>query len=386
MTKASASQKDTGHTPLAGIDSLDIFLQSILASVPDAMIVIDQSGRILAFSTAAQRLFGYKAETVLNRNVSCLMMGADADNHDQYIDNYLHTGQRQIIGIGRIVRARLASGETIPVELKIGEATIDGQKIFTGYIRDISEQQANAHRLAQMQVELANFSRLSTVGTMASAMAHELNQPLTAVANYLEASRDLLESPDPETLSLVREALDAAATQSIRAGQIVRRLRDYVSRGELDLRPVRLQTLFEDAISLAKIGMPGRLAQVTLEPAETSLRVYADHVQLRQVIVNLVRNALEALSDTEEPRIWIRTTQHEDTKQVSIAIEDNGPGVSPDHEETLFDAFHSSKPDGMGLGLSICQTLIEAHNSMIGYSGSEEGGARFCFSLRQVQE
>lgn len=360
--------------------SLEPLMRSVLASVPDAMIVINQSGQILAFSAAAERLFGYKAHEIAGKNVAMLMTGADEKHHDQYIHNYLSTGEKQIIGIGRIVQAKLADGETIPVELKIGEAEIDGQRLFTGYIRDMSEQQANAHRLTQMQVELANFSRLSAVGTMASAMAHELNQPLTAVANYLEAARDLLGDADPDTLAFIQEALDAAATQSIRAGQIVRRLRDYVSRGELDMRPVNLSEVTEDAISLAKVGFEGQLARVISRVPDQLPLVLADRLQLRQVFVNLVRNAIEALAETETPQIWISAEQIDGL--IAICVEDNGPGFQGADEASPFDAFNSSKPGGMGLGLSICQTIVDAHGTKIEYAPSEHGGAAFRFTLR----
>lgn len=364
-------------------ESLELLMQSILASVPDAMIVIDETGQILAFSAAAERLFGYQAEEIAGRNVSELMAGADEKHHDRYIRNYLSTGEKQIIGIGRIVEARLANGDTIPVELKIGEASIHGHRLFTGYIRDMSEQQANALRLNNMQVELANFSRLSAVGTMASAMAHELNQPLTAVANYLEAARDLLDQADPETLSFIQEALDAAATQSIRAGQIVRRLRDYVSRGELDLRSVYLQNVVDDAISLAKVGIESQLARVISRIPEDFPALLADRIQLRQVIVNLVRNAIEALSETANPQVWI-SADLEDNLAV-ITVEDNGPGYQGQGDASPFDAFNSSKTHGMGLGLSICQTILDAHGTDIEYAPSEKGGAAFKFTLRLAQ-
>jgi two-component system sensor kinase FixL len=363
--------------------SLELLMQSILASVPDAMIVINDTGQILAFSAEAERLFGYTAEDVAGKNVSVLMAGADEKHHDQYISNYLATGEKQIIGIGRIVRAKLANGDSIPVELKIGEAEIDGHRLFTGYIRDMSEQQANAHRLAQMQVELANFSRLSAVGTMASAMAHELNQPLTAVANYLEAARDLLDSADPETLAFIQEALDAAATQSIRAGQIVRRLRDYVSRGELDLRSVQIQDVVDDAISLAKVGIEGQLARVISRIPEDFPPLLADRLQLRQVIVNLVRNAIEALADTANPQVWIQAELQGDL--AVITVEDNGPGYQGADNASPFDAFNSSKVGGMGLGLSICQTILDAHGTDIEYAPSPRGGAAFKFTLRLAQ-
>ncbi|MHA7898348.1 MAG: PAS domain-containing sensor histidine kinase [Henriciella sp.] len=360
--------------------SLEPLMRSILASVPDAMIVINASGQILAFSAAAERLFGYNAKDIAGKNVSVLMDDNHRKHHDQYIDNYLITGEKQIIGIGRIVEARLADGRVIPVELKIGEAEIDGERLFTGYIRDISEKQANALRLNEMQVELANFSRLSAVGTMASAMAHELNQPLTAVANYLEAARDLLNNADADTLAFVQEALDAAANQSIRAGQIVRRLRDYVSRGELDMRPVSLPELIEDAASLAKVGIEGQLARVIARVPDGFPRVLADRLQLRQVIVNLVRNAIEALSDTHNPQIWISAERNEDL--AIITVEDNGPGFASGEDASPFDAFNSTKPGGMGLGLSICQTIMDAHGTVIQYSPSDKGGAAFKFTLR----
>ena len=361
-------------------NSLELLMRSILASVPDAMIVINDSGQIMAFSAAAERLFGYQAKDVAGRNVSILMDDNHRKHHDQYIENYMSTGERQIIGIGRIVEAKLSNGRVIPVELKIGEADIDGEKLFTGYIRDISEIQANALRLNEMQVELANFSRLSAVGTMASAMAHELNQPLTAVANYLEAARDLMDNADAETLAFIQEALDAAANQSIRAGQIVRRLRDYVSRGELDLRPVSLPSLVEDATSLAKVGIESQLAQVISRIPNTFPTVLADRLQLRQVIVNLIRNAIEALSETFNPQIWVSATCKNDL--AFVTVEDNGPGFQGAEDASPFDAFNSTKPGGMGLGLSICQTIMDAHGTVIEYAPSKKGGAAFTFSLR----
>lgn len=360
--------------------SLEPLMRSVLASVPDAMIVINQKGQMLAFSAAAERLFGYKASDVAGKNVAMLMTGADKAHHDNYIHNYLTTGEKQIIGIGRIVEAKLADGRTIPVELKIGEAEIDGQRLFTGYIRDMSEQQANALRLTQMQVELANFSRLSAVGTMASAMAHELNQPLTAVANYLEAARDLLDNADEDALSFIQEALDAAATQSIRAGQIVRRLRDYVSRGELDMRPVNLRDVVEDAASLAKVGFEGQLSRVIVQIPDAFPPVLADRLQLRQVIVNLVRNAIEALADTANPQVWV--SAEIDNDLAKITVQDNGPGIPGADQTSPFDAFNSTKPGGMGLGLSICQTIMDAHGTQIEYAPSPKGGAAFTFTLR----
>ena len=359
-------------------------LESVLKSVPDAMIVCDEKATILAFSNTAEALFGYKKEQVIGENVSLLMTTSDQSHHDDYIRNYLKTGERQIIGIGRIVEAKRSDGVSFPVELKIGEAELSGQRLFTGFLRDISERRANDHRMNSLQAELASFSRLSAVGTMASAMAHELNQPLTAIANYLEAADDLLVEPDENSLGVVRDALSAATQQSIRAGQIVRRLRDYVSRGELELRPARLDAIIQDAASLSKVGIKGPLARTILRLDETVQYVLADRLQLRQVFVNLIRNAMEALADTETPQIWIETERQGDL--VEIKITDNGPGLSPDLEKSPFEAFQSTKDHGMGLGLSICQTILEAHGSTITFSNASTGGACFTFSIQIAPE
>ncbi len=361
-------------------DSLRALFATVLASVPDAMVVIDQTGKMIAFSAAAETLFGYAAEDVVGQNVSMLMTSTDRSHHDRYIANYLTTGEKQIIGIGRIVEARLANGETVPVELKIGEAKLGDERLFTGYIRDVSEQQAAEHRIAKMQVELCIFSGLSAVGTMAAAMAHELNQPLTSVSNYLEAARDLLNTPDDETITVVQEALDAAATQSIRAGQIIRRLRDYVARGEIETTPNDLPPLISDAVSLAKIGNEGLVPRIVERIDQNLPRVMVDRVQIRQVLINLIRNAIEAMSESDNPVIRISATS-DDQGHVTVTVKDNGPGLPSTGDEDAFQPFNSSKSTGMGLGLSICQTIIEGHGGKIWCHTEPEGGAVFSFTL-----
>ena len=364
--------------------SLRSLLESILKSVPDAMIVIDQAGTMIAFSRAAEELFGYDSDSMIGQNVKILMAGHDHSHHDRYISNYLETGEKQIIGIGRVVEAKRSDGSIIPIELKIGEAQLEGRRLFTGFIRDLSDQKAAEHRLAQMQAELSNFSRLSAVGTMASAMAHELNQPLTAVANYLQAARDLLSTPDAETVEVVKEALGAASAQSIRAGQIVRRLRDYVSRGEIETQAVAPRALVQEAISLSKIGFDGPLARI-IEQIDPDLPpVMADRLQIRQVIVNLIKNAMEALSESSKPMVWV-SAELEGDDAVRISVRDNGPGFVEEHGHSLFDPFRSSKPNGMGLGLSICHTIVDAHGGRIwAESGKTEAGATMAFTLKRA--
>ncbi len=360
--------------------------ESILDAVPDAMVVTDETGTILAFSRAAEIMFGRAAADVVGKPVTLLMAGRDLANHDSYISRYLRTGERQIIGKGRTVIAAKADGQLFPVDLKIGEARIGEHYIFTAYIRDLTEQQKAALRLQEMQVELSHFSRLSAVGTMASALAHELNQPLTAVANYLEAGRDLIDSPDPRAKDILAEALTEAAKQAVRAGEIVRKLRSYVSRGEVDARPIDLSPAIHDAVALSKVAREFGAIPVKIDLPSDLPRVLADPIQIQQVIINLVRNAMDALETVASPQITVRAHTLE-PGFVTVEVCDNGPGLPEELKSLIFKPFATTKSQGMGLGLSICQTIIEAHGGVIRALSPSEGGTCMRFTVpREVQE
>lgn len=366
------------------VDALHQHFRSILQSVPDAMVVINDAGIVTAVSKAAETLFGYEADQLLGRNVSILMSPTDKSQHDGYISRYLRTGERKIIGIGRTVTARRADGSLFPIDLKIGEAKIGDHYLFTAFMRDLTEQRRNETRMKALQAELVHFSRLSSVGTMASALAHELNQPLTVVTNYLEAARDLLDAPDEETMKMVQEALGEAAKQSVRAGQIVRKLRDYVSRGEVEKRPTDLVPLLGDAVALVQTEMTTASGAISVSVSEDTPLVMIDPIQIQQVIINIVRNAIEAVGPDVEPKIDIRALIGSNG-MVLVTIEDNGPGIDREVSEHLFRPLASSKSTGMGLGLSICRTIVEAHGGTIEAMPAGETGTRFAFTLEPVE-
>ncbi|MEL6285184.1 MAG: PAS domain S-box protein [Pseudomonadota bacterium] len=377
------TQSDSPIGPIirdAGVLSLEGLLESILASVPDAMIVINETGTILAMSEAAETVFGYSLTETVGQNVRMLMTDYDLKRHDGYMQHYMDTGEKRIIGIGRVVKAQLANGHVIPVDLKIGEAKFGEHRLFTGYIRDLSDQRKTEVRMQEMQADLTHFSRLSTVGTMASAMAHELNQPLTSVTNYLEAARDLLEEPTPETIDIIKEALSEAAIHAVRTGKIVRKLRDYVSRGEIETRTVPLKLLLEDAVSLALMGDDERSHTIQPKIASGITDVDVDPIQIQQVVVNLVRNALEATADTRTPLITVDAVPATN-RQVKVRVSDNGHGFNGTDPSDVFRPFSSSKSSGMGLGLSICQTIIDAHGGEIVAFPNDPEGAVFSFTL-----
>jgi two-component system sensor kinase FixL len=359
--------------------SNEAHLRSILSTVPDAMIVIDERGIILSFSVAAEHLFGYREDDVVGSNVSRLMPSPDRERHDGYLQRYLSTGERRIIGIGRVVFGERRDGTKFPMELSVGEAG-GNPRIFTGFIRDLTERRLTEARLEELQSELIHVSRVSAMGTMASTLAHELNQPITAVANYVEGVRELLAAPDPDDVPMIREALDDAAKEAMRAGHIVRRLRDFVARGDLETRLENLTILINEAAVLGLMGSSEKGISVAFDLDADASPVLVDKVQIQQVLINLMRNAVEAMSATEARRLVI-SSMREEPGLARVSIADTGPGIAPEVAKDLFTAFVSTKADGMGMGLSICRTIVEANGGQIWAEPRLGGGTIFHFTL-----
>jgi two-component system sensor kinase FixL len=360
-------------------------LRSVLSTVPDGMIVIDEKGAITSFSTAAQQMFQYSEDELVGRNVSCLMPNPDRDAHDGYLARYLSTGEKRIIGIGRVVTGARKDGTTFPLHLSVGEVVVDDRRIFTGFLRDLTAAMAAEARIEELRSGLIHVARVSAMGTMASTLAHELNQPITAVANYMEGIRDLLQEPDPEDLPMIRDALDDAAGQAMRAGHIVRRLREFVARGEVEKAIEDLPSLVDDAAKLALVGAAekGITARLQLDPQASPVLV--DKVQIQQVLLNLMRNAIEAMTDMPERNLTISSCD-DGEGLVRVSVADTGTGIAPGVAENLFQAFNSSKAEGMGLGLSICRTIVEANGGRIWAEPRDEGGTIFHFTLVKADE
>jgi two-component system sensor kinase FixL len=360
-------------------------LESILATVPDAMIVIDERGAMQSFSSAAERLFGYRADEVLGKNIKMMMPSPYRENHDDYLARYLRTGEKRIIGIGRVVVGERKDGSTFPMELAVGEMRSNNARFFTGFIRDLSERQKTEARLQELQSELVHISRLTAMGEMASALAHELNQPLSAIANYMKGSRRLLEGRADEQSGLVRDAMDKAAEQSLRAGQIIRRLRDFVARGESERRVESIKKLVEEASALALVGAKDQGVRVLFRLDPNVDLVLADKVQIQQVILNLMRNAIEAMEQSAR-RELVLSIAPTGAGMIDVGVADTGSGIGEDIRPNLFQPFITSKRHGMGVGLSISRTIIEAHGGRIWAEPNPGGGTVFHFTLRAVSE
>jgi two-component system, LuxR family, sensor kinase FixL len=360
-------------------------VQSILDTIPEGMVVIDEGGAIHSFSATAERLFGYGRAEVAGKNVKMLMPSPYREEHDGYIDHYLRTGERRIIGIGRVVVGQRKDGSTFPMELAVGEMRSGEARFFTGFIRDLTERQQTEARLQELQAELVHVSRLTAMGEMASALAHELNQPLSAIANYMKGSQRLLAVSTDERAPQVRDAMGKAADQAQRAGQIIRRLRDFVARGESERRVEDMRKLIEEASALALVGAKDRGVRVRFDLVPRADFVLADKVQIQQVLLNLIRNAIEAMEGCERRDLTI-TTATLPGNMIEISVADTGAGIAPEVAAQLFQPFVTSKPQGMGVGLSISRTIVEAHGGTIAPRPNPGGGTVFSFTLPAVAE
>jgi len=233
--------------------------------------------------------------------------------------------------------------------------------------------------MQELQSELVHVSRLTAMGQMASSIAHELNQPLSAITNYVKGSATLLNAENPE-IPRVREALVRAGEQALRAGDIIKRLREFAAKGETEHTLENAAILLEEAAALALVGAKEQGVRVALRCDRDLRPVLVDKIQIQQVALNLIRNAIEAM-ETSDRRELIIAVGAKDKELSLFSISDTGPGIDPDIAERLFQPFVTTKLDGMGVGLSICQTLIEAHGGRIWADANEDGGTVFNFTL-----
>jgi two-component system sensor kinase FixL len=354
-------------------------LTSILSTVPDAIITIDESGLIESFSDAACRLFGYEAADVIGQNVKLLMPLPYREEHDSYIARYKATGEKRVIGTGRVVVGRRHDGTTFPMELAVGEAWVGERRFFTGFVRDITERHGAQQRLQELQSELLHVSRLSAMGQMASALAHELNQPLSAIANYLRACTVMAEKMGGAGAAPLIEIAEKASAQVMRAAEIIRRLRDFVEKRKTSRTDENLNKVVEESIALSLAGTARTRikARLSLDPALPPVSI--DKVQIQQVLINLIRNAVEAMEESDVRELTVTTQAGGDFVQVTVS--DTGPGLSAEVAAKLFQPFVTTKETGMGVGLTICYSIIEAHAGRLWATPNEPSGVSFHFRL-----
>jgi two-component system, LuxR family, sensor kinase FixL len=355
-------------------------LQSVYDTSPDAIIVVDEKGLIQSFNAMAERLFGYSPKDVLGKNIKMLMPPYYSEKHDGYMSRYMETGEKRIIGIGRIVTGQRKDGSTFPLELSIGEAKTENERYFTGFIKDLTERQDVEQRLHELQEELIHASRLASLGEISSMIAHEANQPLSAAGTYLEVAKELLASPDEKLKARGTQVLDQVGAQIRRVGDTVRRIREFAKKKPPELSLENINRVIEEANAIAAVGSRDKSVRTTFDLSPSLPEVNADRIQIQQVVMNLVRNSIDAMTGWPKRDLILRTGLKE-ANYVEVAVIDTGPGVSENVRSSLFTPFMSTKAQGTGLGLAICKTIIEAHGGNLWYEETPSGGATFKFTL-----
>lgn len=356
-------------------------LQAVLDTAVDGIVTIDEKGVIESLNIATERIFGYSSEELIGLNVKTLMPPPYRGQHDTYLTNYLSTGKKKIIGIGREVEGRRKDGSTFPMDLAVSEFYVAGQRRFMGLMRDISERKQAEREARRHLDELAHASRLSALGEMATGIAHEVNQPLAAIVSYAQACLNLLNSESADK-ALVKDALAQIAAQGRRAGDIVRHLRQLVRKDQTERANIDLNRCVHAVLNLFSNELMSSGATVSLELADGLPRVRAERVQIEQVLLNLIRNALDVLSDqTASSKRMSISTRLAGEKVVELCVTDSGPGLDGNDPERLFETFYTTKPGGLGVGLSISRSIIESHGGRLWAKENRGGGLSVHFIL-----
>jgi PAS domain S-box-containing protein len=342
-------------------------LQAILATAPDAIVTIDGTGRVEEANHAAERLFGADARHLAGRRISTLVPALEGRLPADAAASAWETTARRI------------DGTTLPVELTAGGGEAGASREIL-VVRDVSRRKEIEARAREHEAELAHVSRLSVAGEMASALAHELNQPLTAILAYTQGCRRIL-AADGDVPPRLVAAFDAVVQQAERAGSIIQRLREFLREGVSRRSTVAVEELVREALGLAEIEAAQSGISVRLELPPDLPFVIADRIQIEQVLVNLVRNAVEAIVEASPARREITIAARAAEGAVEVAVTDTGPGVAPQVKDRLFQPFVTMKTRGMGLGLSISRSIVEAHGGRLWTVSREGAGAQFRFTL-----
>ena len=366
------------------VSAAELRLQAILDTAVDAIITIDTEGIMESTNAATEKMFGYSEPELVGNNISLLMPSPYKEEHDNYIQRYLKTKVPHIIGFGREVTAMHRDGRTFPIDLAVTVLKIDGKTMFTGMIRDISDRR-DAERRAQAHLDkLAHAGRLADLGLATSTIAHEVNQPLTAIVSYAHACLRLLKN-EPLKSDLITNALEQMASQSERASTIVKRIHSMASKPQGNFEPILIKDIVEGVLSLLAAELRNHHVQVNLNLTDSSAFINADRIQIEQVLVNLIRNALQAMTDIPIEVRCIDIESTVDGDLVSMRVHDNGQGFDKATASQIFESFYSTKDSGMGMGLSISRSLIEAHGGQLWAQSNPGNGATFYFELPVYQ-
>jgi two-component system sensor kinase FixL len=356
-------------------------LDAVMDAAVDAIIIIDERGAIQRFNRAASEMFGYTEVELRGDNVSRLMPEPHRSRHDGYLARYLETGEALVIGKGREERGLRSDGRVFPMHLSVGEIRHGGQRGYVGIVRDLTEVRNSREQVRHLEEQLLHADRLVILGELTAGIAHEINQPLTAIAAYADAGCKLIEQIDDTPAGNIRSICDRIGGQARRAGEVVQRLRRLVRSGEVTKARHDLNEIIRNILLLFEFEVKKTGIELVFYPLEPLEPMYVDEIQIQQILVNLIKNGLDAITEAgrKDGKVEIRIQQG--SMEVQISVTDNGPGVPEKLRPQLFESFFTTKPKGVGLGLSICKSIAAAHGGTLRHVQPADGGSCFILSL-----
>ncbi len=355
----------------------------VVQTANDAVVSADESGAIQFANPATSRIFGYESTELIGKPLTALMPKSFGKLHENGFRRYLATGQRHINWKGTEFTGLRKNGQEFPVEVSFGELSKEGHRVFTGFIRDISErkQAEEAQQALQMtQVELARVSRLTTMGELTASIAHEVNQPLTAVTNNGNACLRLLAARNLEP-EVLRRALEEIVADGTRASAVLARIRAFIKKTPAEKNELDLNEVIQEVLPLVGRALDENRVRLERQLTDALPLVLADRVQLQQVLLNLIVNGIEAMTAiTNRPRLLWVESRIEESGDILVAVRDSGTGLDS-KADRVFTPFFTTKANGMGMGLRISRSLIEGHGGRLWAAPNFPHGAVFSFTL-----
>ena len=345
-------------------------------AAPNGVVLVGSDGRIVLVNTHTEELFGYSRGELVGQTVEMLLPERFRGAHPGHHAGSFTESKARAMGAGRELFARRKDGTEIPVEIGLSPIQTEEGSLVLTVIVDLTERKRTEQELAQQRNEIAHLSRVSTMGQLASSLAHELNQPLGAILRNADAAELFLQT-DPPDLEEIRAILADIRQDDERAGAVIDRMRAMLKRREFQGALLDINALVSEVAALVRLDADARKTQLVLAPATPVPPVWADRVQLQQVVMNLLLNAMDAMSGCPPQQRRVSVSVRRVAADVEVAISDAGPGILEENLQRIFDPFFTTKPGGLGLGLAISQTIIAAHGGRLMAENNVAGGATF---------
>ncbi len=346
-------------------------IRTVVENIADGIVIFDSNGVIESCNPAMLKIFSYDDDSLVGNSIFNILKMGDKDID---IERLLRIGSMEITGIRQ-------DKKELSVEITLSELKQDGKRKLLAALRDVSERRRTEKELAQHRAELAHAGRLSSMGEIAAGLAHELNQPLAAISMYIQGSIQRLNNMAGVDKQIIT-AMESASSQSQRAAEIIRRIRGFLRKETPQTERVKINVLIQQALDLIELDIREHDIQVRADFSDSLPEVDVDALQIKQVLVNLLRNAIDAIitKPSTPAELQIRTRLTSD-QHIIVSIEDQAQGVPEEFQEQLFETFITSKPDGLGMGLAISRSIIEEHGGGIWYCDNIPKGSIFSFSL-----